>query len=133
MMNLQSMSSCRMGKVTVTHLATVDYEVQDVRCCRCSTSLGWTYLKAFNEVCTCCPILCVCNFSPCGIMLHVSLQTCVFLQVTTFRLPDFVCLCPLHSSGMVPRTTVRASREREQWLSASQCQSPFNDHLSLTY
>lgn len=39
----------RVGKVTVTHLATGDYEVQDVRCCKCSTSLGWTYLKAFNE------------------------------------------------------------------------------------
>ena len=51
MSNLSSMSACRMGKVTVTHLATGDYEVQDVRCCRCSTSLGWTYLKAFNEVC----------------------------------------------------------------------------------
>lgn len=42
--------ACRVGKVTVTHLATGDYEVQDVRCCKCSTSLGWTYLKAFNEV-----------------------------------------------------------------------------------
>ncbi|DBB05911.1 TPA: hypothetical protein ACH3X3_009910 [Trebouxia sp. C0006] len=40
----------RIGKVTVTHLATGDYEVQDVRCRKCSTSLGWTYLKAFNEV-----------------------------------------------------------------------------------
>ncbi|KAL0042653.1 hypothetical protein WJX79_006792 [Trebouxia sp. C0005] len=39
----------RIGKVTVTHLATGDYEVQDVRCRKCSTSLGWTYLKAFNE------------------------------------------------------------------------------------
>lgn len=39
----------RLGKVTVTHLATGDYEVQDVRCRRCSTGLGWTYLKAFNE------------------------------------------------------------------------------------
>ncbi|DBA90262.1 TPA: hypothetical protein ACH3X1_003555 [Trebouxia sp. C0004] len=39
----------RIGKVTVTHLATGDYEVQDVRCCKCSTSLGWTYLKAFSE------------------------------------------------------------------------------------
>ena len=41
---------CRIGKVTVTHLATGDYEVQDVRCRKCSTSLGWTYLKSFNEV-----------------------------------------------------------------------------------
>lgn len=39
----------RTGKVTVTHLATGDYEVQDVRCQKCSTSLGWTYLKAFTE------------------------------------------------------------------------------------
>ena len=37
--------------MTVTHLATGDYEVQDVRCQKCSTSLGWTYLKAFTEVC----------------------------------------------------------------------------------
>lgn len=44
-----TVNAARMGKVTVTHLATGDYEVQDVRCCRCSTSLGWTYLKAFNE------------------------------------------------------------------------------------
>lgn len=42
---------CRMGKVSVTHLATGDYEVQDVKCAKCSAHLGWTYLKAFNEVC----------------------------------------------------------------------------------
>ena len=41
----------RTGKVSVTHLATGDYEVQDVKCQKCSTSLGWTYLKAFTEVC----------------------------------------------------------------------------------
>lgn len=44
--------SHRTGKVTVTHLATGDYEVQDVECQKCSVALGWTYLKAFNEVCT---------------------------------------------------------------------------------
>lgn len=37
--------------MTVTHLATGDYEVQDVECQKCSVALGWTYLKAFNEVC----------------------------------------------------------------------------------
>lgn len=41
----------RMGKVSVTHLATGDYEVQDVKCAKCTAHLGWTYLKAFNEVC----------------------------------------------------------------------------------
>lgn len=49
-LHLRHVMACRVGKVTVTHLATGDYEVQDVRCCKCSTSLGWTYLKAFNEV-----------------------------------------------------------------------------------
>jgi len=39
----------RMGKVSVTHLATGDYEVQDVKCAKCTAHLGWTYLKAFNE------------------------------------------------------------------------------------
>ena len=38
--------------MTVTHLATGDYEVQDVECQKCSVALGWTYLKAFSEVCT---------------------------------------------------------------------------------
>ena len=49
---------CWVGKVTVTHVADGEYEVQDVRCCKCSISLGWTYLKAFNEVHGC---LCVCH------------------------------------------------------------------------
>ena len=54
-----SVFMCRIGKVTVTHLATGDYEVQDVRCRKCSTSLGWTYLKAFNEVVQ--QRLCICH------------------------------------------------------------------------
>ncbi len=41
---------CRIGKVTVTRVGSGEYEVQDVRCRKCSTSLGWTYLKAFNQV-----------------------------------------------------------------------------------
>jgi len=40
---------CRIGKVTVSHVGSGEYEVQDVRCCKCSISLGWTYLKAFNQ------------------------------------------------------------------------------------
>ncbi|KAL3154903.1 hypothetical protein ABBQ38_011440 [Trebouxia sp. C0009 RCD-2024] len=44
-----TVNAARTGKVTVTHLATGDYEVQDVECQKCSVALGWTYLKAFNE------------------------------------------------------------------------------------
>ena len=39
---------------TMTHVGSGEYDcrhmVQDVRWGKCSTSLGWTYLKAFNEV-----------------------------------------------------------------------------------
>jgi len=31
---------CRIGKVTVSHVGSGEYEVQDVRCRKCSTSLG---------------------------------------------------------------------------------------------
>ncbi len=40
---------------TMTHVGSGEYDcrhmVQDVRWGKCSTSLGWTYLKAFNQVC----------------------------------------------------------------------------------
>ncbi len=38
---------CRNGKVTVSHVGSGEYEVQDVRCRKCSTRLD---LKASNEV-----------------------------------------------------------------------------------
>lgn len=50
---VESLVCCRMGKVSLTHLATGQYEMQDVKCAKCSAHLGWTYLKAFNEVCAC--------------------------------------------------------------------------------
>ena len=56
---------CRMGKVSVTHLATGDYEVQDVKCAKCSAHLGWTYLKAFNEVIVASSGLAMCTFDGC--------------------------------------------------------------------
>ncbi len=31
---------CMIGKVTVSHVGSGEYEVQDVRCRNCSTSLG---------------------------------------------------------------------------------------------
>ncbi len=43
--------------VTMTHVGSDESDcchmVQDVRCRKCSTRLGWTYLKAFNQVCQC--------------------------------------------------------------------------------
>ncbi len=49
---------CRIGKVTVSHVGSGEYEMQDVTCRKCSTSLGWTYLQAFNQVHQ---RLCVCH------------------------------------------------------------------------
>ncbi len=43
--------------VTMTHVGSGEYDcchtAQDVRLGKCSTRLGWTYLKAFNQVCRC--------------------------------------------------------------------------------
>ena len=41
---------CRHGEVSVSKLATGDYEVVDVRCRGCRAALGWRYLAAMQEV-----------------------------------------------------------------------------------